>query len=236
LSILPDGLSDLELLQSKLPIEDIWNCRTTLIRTALAYLDDKKRLKALVPIREYMKRNYPLRNDLVETLLKHFHELLALYAIFSKSGMISAPVGKILPNLANIQSLLQTGLQQDHPDLKNCFLSALHLNIFSRNTCYKSISLLGQLYKFLPYLCDHQLEVDFIIELFESSFYSSISNPETLVAQALEHFKYIDNPDLQCEPICNTLYKKTDLCGSQVDPISVFQSIIQHTGPLFPRP
>jgi hypothetical protein len=29
--MLPDGLSDVELLQSKLPIEDIRNCKTTLI-------------------------------------------------------------------------------------------------------------------------------------------------------------------------------------------------------------
>ncbi|KAJ7330895.1 P-loop containing nucleoside triphosphate hydrolase protein, partial [Mycena albidolilacea] len=106
LSMLPDGLSDVELLQSKLPVKDIWHCKTTLIRTALAYLDDKKRLKTLLPIREYMRKTHPPRNELVKCLFKHFHELLELHKDFSGAEMISATVGQISSNLANIQSLL----------------------------------------------------------------------------------------------------------------------------------
>jgi hypothetical protein len=104
--MLPDGLSDVELLQSKLPIEDIRNCKTTLIRTALAYSDDKKRLKVLVPIREYMWKTHPPRNELVKPLFKHFHELLELHKEFVGTEMNSATVGQISSNLANIQSLL----------------------------------------------------------------------------------------------------------------------------------
>ncbi|KAF8133527.1 hypothetical protein K438DRAFT_1641288 [Mycena galopus ATCC 62051] len=90
LSMLPDGLSDVELIQSKLPIEDIRNCKTTLIRTALAYLDDKKQLKALVPIREYMQKTHPPGTELVKCLSKHFHELLELHNNFSGTEMNSA--------------------------------------------------------------------------------------------------------------------------------------------------
>jgi hypothetical protein len=57
--MLPDGLSNVELVQSKLPIENILGCKTALIRTALAYTDENKRLKALVPIREYMQKIPP---------------------------------------------------------------------------------------------------------------------------------------------------------------------------------
>ncbi|KAJ7761713.1 P-loop containing nucleoside triphosphate hydrolase protein [Mycena metata] len=53
LSILPDGLSDVQLLQTGLPIHDPLRCKAALLRTALAYNDDKKRLKSLVPIREH---------------------------------------------------------------------------------------------------------------------------------------------------------------------------------------
>ncbi|KAJ7114026.1 hypothetical protein C8R44DRAFT_740886 [Mycena epipterygia] len=60
LSILPDGLSDAELLQSKLPIKNILECRSMLLRTSLAYEDDRKRLKSLVPIQEYMQQLYYL--------------------------------------------------------------------------------------------------------------------------------------------------------------------------------
>ncbi|KAJ7925763.1 P-loop containing nucleoside triphosphate hydrolase protein, partial [Mycena leptocephala] len=54
LSMLPDGLSDVELRQSKLPIDNILGCKAALIQTSLAFSDGDKRLKALVPIREYM--------------------------------------------------------------------------------------------------------------------------------------------------------------------------------------
>ncbi|KAJ7652684.1 P-loop containing nucleoside triphosphate hydrolase protein, partial [Mycena polygramma] len=54
LSMLPDGLSDVELQQGKVPIVEILGCKTALLRTSLAYNDEQKRLKTLVPIREYI--------------------------------------------------------------------------------------------------------------------------------------------------------------------------------------
>ncbi|KAJ7458953.1 P-loop containing nucleoside triphosphate hydrolase protein [Mycena latifolia] len=44
LSILPDGLSDAELIQSNLPINNILACKATLLRTSLAYTDGQRRL------------------------------------------------------------------------------------------------------------------------------------------------------------------------------------------------
>ncbi|KAJ6552206.1 hypothetical protein DFH09DRAFT_854386, partial [Mycena vulgaris] len=75
LSILPDGLSDVELLQSQLPIKDILGCKSVLLRTALAYNDDKKRLKSLVPIREHMQHYHPASQSLIHHLRNHFHSL-----------------------------------------------------------------------------------------------------------------------------------------------------------------
>jgi hypothetical protein len=169
-----------------------------LIRTALAYLDDKKQLKALVPIREYIQKSHPPRNELVRPLSKHFHELLELHKDFSGTEMTSATGGQISLNLANIQSLLKNGLQKDHSDLTDNLFSALYLNIFSRGTGRGPISLLGQLHKILPHPCNHQLEAALITELFGSSSYSPILNPETLVAQASEHFEHFDDPNLKC--------------------------------------
>jgi hypothetical protein len=51
LAMLPDGLSDVELVQSKLPIDNI------LIHTSLAYSDEHKRLETLVPIRVYAENS-----------------------------------------------------------------------------------------------------------------------------------------------------------------------------------
>ncbi|KAF8198226.1 hypothetical protein K438DRAFT_1824074 [Mycena galopus ATCC 62051] len=199
LSMLPDGLSDIELLQSKLPIEDIRNCKTTLIRTALAYLDDKKQLKALVPIREYMHKTHPPRNELVRPLLKHFHQLLKLHEDFFGTEMNSTTVGQISSNLTNIPILLQNGLQKDHPDLTDNFFTALRLNLFSRVTGRGSMSLLSQLYQALAHHNDHQLQTYLITELFASYLYYPVSNPEMLIAQALAHFEHFEDPDLKCK-------------------------------------
>ncbi|KAJ7616191.1 P-loop containing nucleoside triphosphate hydrolase protein, partial [Mycena polygramma] len=106
LSVLPDGLSDVELLQTKLPIRDIPRCKLALIRTALAYVDGQKRLKVLVPIREYMQRNYPLRNDMVRPLLTYFQDLLKVYLGSSSSRAVP----RIISNYANIQNVIQHGL------------------------------------------------------------------------------------------------------------------------------
>ncbi|KAJ7888466.1 P-loop containing nucleoside triphosphate hydrolase protein, partial [Mycena leptocephala] len=75
LSILPDGLSDLELIQSKLSIKEIHRCKAALIRTTLAYVNEHSRLKVLMPIREYMQKTQPPEDDLVRPLLVHFQQL-----------------------------------------------------------------------------------------------------------------------------------------------------------------
>jgi hypothetical protein len=97
------------------------------------------------------------------------------------------------------------------------------------------ISSLGQLHKIISHLSDDRLKVYFITELFYSHISLPIYNPETLVAQALEHFEYFDDPDLKCRPTFYTLYMKTDLSGFQVHSLSVLHGIIQYT-PLFLMP
>ncbi|KAJ7444297.1 P-loop containing nucleoside triphosphate hydrolase protein, partial [Mycena latifolia] len=72
LSLLPDGISDGELLQSKLPIDNILTCKAALLGTSLAYIDDQRQLNTLVPIREYVQKFHPPGAVIVHPLLKHF--------------------------------------------------------------------------------------------------------------------------------------------------------------------
>jgi hypothetical protein len=95
LSMLPDGLSDVELVQSKFPINNILGCKAALIRTSLAYSDEKKQLKALVPIREYMQKIQPPGDHLIQPLLKHFQELLAFYVESAGKQLGSSTVVQI---------------------------------------------------------------------------------------------------------------------------------------------
>ncbi|KAJ7306151.1 hypothetical protein DFH08DRAFT_1054626, partial [Mycena albidolilacea] len=106
LSILPDGLSDVELTQSNFPINDILACKTALIRITLAYKDEHQRLKALVPIREYMHKIQPPRRHLIQPLLKHFQELLQLYIEYRGTQSGSSMVSRITSNFANMQNVL----------------------------------------------------------------------------------------------------------------------------------
>ncbi|KAJ7934125.1 P-loop containing nucleoside triphosphate hydrolase protein, partial [Mycena leptocephala] len=78
LSILPDGLSDVELLQSNLPIKDIRGCKAALLATSLAYPDNQRRLRSLIPIREHIRQSSPPPQSLTHPLRKYFHSLLEL--------------------------------------------------------------------------------------------------------------------------------------------------------------
>ncbi|KAJ6603339.1 P-loop containing nucleoside triphosphate hydrolase protein, partial [Mycena vulgaris] len=74
LSILPDGLSDVQLVQSHFPIEHILACKAALLGTCLDY-GNNNRLKVLVPIREHIRFLYPPAAPLIKPLQDQFHSL-----------------------------------------------------------------------------------------------------------------------------------------------------------------
>ncbi|KAJ7815525.1 hypothetical protein B0H14DRAFT_2603410 [Mycena olivaceomarginata] len=57
---------------SKLPIRNVLGCKAALIGTALAYSNEQRHLKALVPIREYMNKIQPPSENLIQPLFKTF--------------------------------------------------------------------------------------------------------------------------------------------------------------------
>jgi hypothetical protein len=194
--MLPDGLSDVELVQSKLPIENILGCKATLIRTSLAYSDEHKRLKALVPIREYMQKIQPPGDHLIRPLLKHFQELLEFFTEYQGNESSSSTVARVSSNYSNIQNVLQNGLQQGHRDLVNSIYCICYLNSFSICVGQGPISLLQQIQSVLPHPCNHRLETYFIMVCLRTWY--AIPNLEPLASEALEHFKEFDDPDIKC--------------------------------------
>jgi hypothetical protein len=235
LSMLPDGLSDAELSHSNLPIVNILDCKTALIRTALAYIDTQKRLKALVPIREYMQSILQPSTHLIQPLLKYFQELLELYQKYRGTQDGSATNAQILSNVANIQNLLQNGLQPNYPDLDKSVSAGLCLNLWSRDIGRGPISLLGRLHQALTHHIDHRLEASLIAELFVSYTYFPISNPETLVAQGLEHFEHFEDSDLKCRLSAYPWCMKTDL-SCKVNSTTMLLSIIVNIQTVFLMP
>ncbi|KAJ7844659.1 P-loop containing nucleoside triphosphate hydrolase protein [Mycena leptocephala] len=126
LSILPDGLSNVELLQSNLPIQDILGCKAILLGTSLAYLDDKKKLKSLVPIREHVLQFYPPSFHLMEPLQKHFQLLLDLYQYHRGEMQIASKIDQLTSNLGNLKQVLQRGLHINNPDLSSAIEVQYH--------------------------------------------------------------------------------------------------------------
>ncbi|KAJ7482583.1 hypothetical protein FB451DRAFT_1442029 [Mycena latifolia] len=198
LSMLPDGLADADLLQSKLPIENILACKAALLQTSLAYADDQKRLKALVPIREYMQKMHPPLASMVQPLCKHFSQLLEAYDTYNGTPSSPGIVARITSNFANIQNVLVTGLTPDNLDLVNSIYGTCHFDRFSRQTGRGLSQLIHQIPMVLPHPRDHRVEVYFMMTVIAGHHYHPLPNGQQIVDQALEYFSHFDDPDLEC--------------------------------------
>ncbi|KAJ7042195.1 P-loop containing nucleoside triphosphate hydrolase protein [Mycena alexandri] len=198
LSMLPDGLSDVELKQTKFPIKDILGCKATLLSTALAYTDNHKHLKVLVPIREYMGRLLPPTDQMIQPLLKHFHQLLESYMTTVGTRTGTVPIERITSNYTNIENILRHGLQQGEPNVTDSVYCACHFNRFSMVTGRGPTTFLEEITNLLPSLGNHRLKAYLITELVQSWQNHPVSHSEALIVEALAHFKYFDDPDLEC--------------------------------------
>ncbi|KAJ7620725.1 P-loop containing nucleoside triphosphate hydrolase protein [Mycena polygramma] len=206
LSMLPNGLSDVELVQSKLPVDKVLGCKAALIGTSLAYSDSDKRLKVLVPIREYMMKVQPPKDALIRPLRGYFQELLELNKKYHGTAPNSGTVARISSNLANIQNVLQKGLKPGHPDLVDCIYCTCYLNRFSCLTTQGKISLMSRVPNLLPRPRNHQLEGYFASELLGSWVHGFSRDLDTVINQGLTHVEQCDDLDLKCKfAVCTTL-------------------------------
>ncbi|KAJ7018205.1 hypothetical protein C8F04DRAFT_1329177 [Mycena alexandri] len=197
LSMLPDGLSDVELKQTKFPIKDIRGCKVALLCTALAYIDGHKHLKVLVPIREYMGKLFPPAEQMIQPLLKYFYELLksSAAALGTPSGAVS--INRITSNYTNIHNVLQTSIQKELSDPADVIYCTCEFNRFSLRIGRGATLLLEDITNLLPSLEDHRLKAYLIAELVPAWGYHPTSHLDSLIVEALDHFKYFDDTDLE---------------------------------------
>jgi hypothetical protein len=196
LSILPDGLSDVELVQSNLPIHNILKCKATLLSTSLAYQDDKKQLRSLMPIREYIQQLSPPSESLIQSLRTHFHSLLDLYQKYD-GQQLQPVVNQITLNLANLQEVLRRGLHADNPNLVDTIYHTLSLNSFHRVIGRGGTKLMDYIPPIFPKPCDHRLEASFLTEVLPSYMQHPTLMPEQLISEAITHFQHFHDPALE---------------------------------------
>ncbi|KAJ7349728.1 hypothetical protein DFH08DRAFT_935707 [Mycena albidolilacea] len=197
LSILPDGLSDGELVKYKLPIRNILSCKTALLATSLAYQDSDRRLRSLMPMREHVQKFLPPSLALVQCLRKQFYTLLELYQKYNRE-QLGPVINQITLNLANFHQVLQQGLYNHTPDLGITIHSISSLNSFYRLTGRGYTGLLDSILLILPGL-DDQLQLYFITEVLQSSTYYPSLDREQFITHATNMIEHINNPLLECK-------------------------------------
>ncbi|KAJ6596275.1 P-loop containing nucleoside triphosphate hydrolase protein, partial [Mycena vulgaris] len=195
LSMLPDGLSDRELVGSNLPIPDILGCKAAVLRTSLAY-KELGRVKTLVPIREYMQKSSPPTSRLIHPLLKELCQLLQLEFNSPNHELVT----HIRSNFANIQSILQYSLQQDDAELGNTIHSTIRFMNFCQSMGHRQlyIMLRDQILPHLPKCRDHQLELCYITAQFQGWVSCPIPNPAHVIDQGLEYLIHIKHASVKC--------------------------------------
>ncbi|KAJ7927027.1 hypothetical protein B0H13DRAFT_1861789 [Mycena leptocephala] len=191
LSILPDGLSDVELLQSNLPIKDIRTSKATLLATSLAYIDNRKQLRSLMPIREHIQKFSPPAQSLIDPLRKHFHSLLDLYKKHNEWNTAQQHW--------NLHQVLHRGLHEDNLDVADNIHCIINLNSFHRVTKRSGTTLMEQIPAVLSQLGNHRLELKFITDVLGSDWMDPKFSPELLIAQGISHCKQFDDPKLEGE-------------------------------------
>ncbi|KAJ6473036.1 hypothetical protein C8R45DRAFT_1077774 [Mycena sanguinolenta] len=209
LSILPDGLSDLELIQSNLVIPNIHACKSVLLGTSLAYLDNKKRLKSLVPIREYLQHFHPVLSSIVMPLQQYFQSLLDTYGKYRGSNQVTNIVRDITSNLGNIHQVLSRALTPQNPDVTEAIRCTIFLDSFSRLTGCGSHVLMHSIQAILP-PDDHKLAVEFAIgALFGGNHSIIVKDHGLLASEAEAHCQALNDPEIEA-----TLYNALGVYSS----------------------
>ncbi|KAJ7722621.1 P-loop containing nucleoside triphosphate hydrolase protein [Mycena metata] len=132
LVMLPDGISDTDLVQSRMNIPNILARKTTLIQTALAHVDQHRVLKVLPPIRESVARAYPAKAQVKSALCQHFRSIIGLCK--ERAKLSSQSYVQLQRNLANFDSMFLDALATQSDDIEATLESVVLLVGIRRGT------------------------------------------------------------------------------------------------------
>ncbi|KAF8205255.1 hypothetical protein K438DRAFT_2096405 [Mycena galopus ATCC 62051] len=187
LSVLPNGLSEVELVQGNLGIPNILSCKAALQATSLASWDNNQRLVLLVPIREYIRQILPPSMSSIQHIRKYFYEVLGLFRQHH-GEQLKPVINQISLNLANLQEILHHGLYLHAPTLADTIQA----------TRWSHFSLLDDLRSILFQLHDHRLEVMILTQLLITPHYWGAVSQE-MITQGIIHLNHVNDPVLGSE-------------------------------------
>ncbi|KAF8205332.1 hypothetical protein K438DRAFT_2096588 [Mycena galopus ATCC 62051] len=191
LSILPNGLSEAELVQGNLGIPNILHCKATLQATSLAYWDSNRRLVLLMPIREYIQQILPPTLARIQHIHKYFCDVLELFEKY-RGEQMKAVVNQIALNQANLQEILQRGLRLHAPTHADTIQCVLSLNRFYTATGRGHFPLLDDIPSVLSSSGHHRLETMFVIERLQTG--TGVS--QDMIERAILYIDHANDPIL----------------------------------------
>jgi hypothetical protein len=195
LSLLPDGISDIDLLNGPSPISDHLRYKTTLLRTSLAYTDNH-RLKVLAPARELIRTIHPPSYTLVRALRVHWGRLLELWRTYEMpSGDLAQ---RLTGNAGNLNSLLKYALNVEGPDLHEVVHDIFHLNIFTGRTYGDTSPLMADISTYLDRLNDNGLRGYYVWHLFNEMKAIPPSDAPALIEQGCNFFRLASDLSGEC--------------------------------------
>ncbi|KAF8156362.1 hypothetical protein K438DRAFT_1861994 [Mycena galopus ATCC 62051] len=196
MSLLSDGILDIDLTQSRLPLPDMADCKTTLVRTSLVYFDHTGRFKVLAPIREYIKSVRPPSPVLVRSLRNHLNDLLKLWrTAMDRSSLAVDFTPRLVSNLGNLHNVLLYGLDSDAADLRESIRGIILLNELNLRMNRGLTPLMLRLPEILAGIDDHELHGQFITGALKARHFYTLPNLERSIAEATEHFRIIKDFD-----------------------------------------
>ncbi|KAJ7746450.1 hypothetical protein DFH07DRAFT_962926 [Mycena maculata] len=182
-------------------IPNILQCRSTLLRTSLAYLENG-RLKALSPIREYIRRVHPPSHKLGEGLRQHWDNMLVLWKSHKElpSGSL---VSRLRSNLGNIDSLTQVTLARElsGADRQRLMHSILSLDLFSQNILKGKSPLAQYVVSRIEASGDRGLRWKHTCSCLDLGDYYSLppTQADVLIAQGIQYFTLENDPAAEAD-------------------------------------
>ncbi|KAJ7106957.1 hypothetical protein C8R44DRAFT_805003 [Mycena epipterygia] len=162
LSIIPDGLREVDLLAPGLPISLILDSKSVLIRTSLAHIDFDGRLRVLNPIREYIQRVHPPEQSLVQALAEYWQELLSLWDSHPELHSRDL-VSQLRGNIANINAVILYKSKTQHTLDVQLLHAIITLTAFSQRMLIPDSPLLPLVPKFIASSGDTLLHRRYLI-------------------------------------------------------------------------